>query len=280
MKTCITIFAILCSLTGSIAQQAQPIQVNVSGSGAPILFIPGFTVPGSVWEPQVTALNSTHTCHVVTLAGFGGAAPIDFPWLPQVLDELVSYIKDNELNNLTIIGHSLGGTVALWLAAQPDINVKKVIVVDALPATGALMIPNFNPEQLAYDNPYSKQQLALNDHDFKQMATGMAMGMSNKTEVQKRIEQWILQADRKTYVYGYTDYLKLDVREHLKKITTPVTIIAAALPYGESTMRKTMETQYQNLKDYKLIVAKNGAHFFMLDDPEWFMTQLNKELSN
>lgn len=278
MKTRITIFAILCSLTWSIAQQAQPIHATVYGAGDPILFIPGFTVPGEVWQPTVDSLKPKYTCHVLTLAGFGGTAPVGFPWLPQVNEAILKYIQVNNLKNLTIIGHSLGGTIGTWLAAQSGVQVKQLIIVDALPATGALMFPDFKPEQLGYDNPYSQQQLAMSDAAFKQLAASMAAGMSTTTSVQKSIEQWIIDADRKTYVYGYTDYLKLDVRELLKKITAPVTIIAAALPYGESVMRNTIETQYKHLKNYKLVVAAKGAHFFMLDDPAWFISKINEEL--
>jgi pimeloyl-ACP methyl ester carboxylesterase len=118
----------------------------------------------------------------------------------------------------------------------------------------------------------------MSDAGFKQMATGMSQGMSVNPDAQQQIVSWIFQADRKTYVYGYTDYLKLDVRENLKNITAPVTILAAAQPYGEEIIRKTLTTQYENLKNYKLEVAPGAAHFIMLDDPTWFNEKLMQEL--
>ncbi|GHB24356.1 alpha/beta fold hydrolase [Mongoliitalea lutea] len=252
----------------------QAIHVEVSGNGQPILFIPGFTVPGEVWEPVVKALESTYECHVITLAGFGGKEPIGFPWLPQVNEAIKEYILAKNLQGVTIIGHSLGGTVATWLAVQQELNLGQLVLVDALPAAGALMFPDFNPDNLFYDSPYNRQQLVMEDAAFAQMASFMAKGMSVKEAEQNRIQEWILESDRETYVYGYTDYLKMDMREGLKNISIPVTIIAAANPYGEAMVRQTNTSQYSNLKDYRLVIAEESAHFIMLDKPDWFLEQI------
>jgi pimeloyl-ACP methyl ester carboxylesterase len=107
----------------------------------------------------------------------------------------------------------------------------------------------------------------------------MAQGMSLNPDAQKKIKDWIMLADRKTYVYGYTDYLKLDVREDLKNISIPVTILAADKPYGKEMVTQTYKTQYANLSNYDLIIAENSAHFIMFDRPEWFMEQIQGILS-
>lgn len=274
MKKIYLLFTILLSCATQAQQTDQPIHVQVSGSGAPILLIPGFTVPGDSWEATVNQLEENYECHVLTLAGFGGKSPIEFPWLPKINASIENYIQENQLNDLTIIGHSLGGTIATWLASRENSQIAKLILVDALPAAGAMMIPNFDPENLAYESPYNNQLLSMNDADFEKMAQGMAQGMSLRPEVQEKIKDWILLSDRKTYVYGYTDYLKLDMREDLKNISIPVTIIAADKPYGKEMVTQTYKNQYANLAQYDLIIAENAAHFVMFDQPEWFMEQI------
>lgn len=274
MKKIYLLFTILLSCATQAQQTDQPIHVQVSGSGAPILLIPGFTVPGDSWEATVNQLEENYECHVLTLAGFGGKSPIEFPWLPKVNASIENYIQENQLNDLTIIGHSLGGTIATWLASRENSQIAKLILVDALPAAGAMMIPNFDPENLAYESPYNNQLLSMNDADFEKMAQGMAQGMSLHPEAQEKIKDWILLSDRKTYVYGYTDYLKLDMREDLKNISIPVTIIAADKPYGKEMVTQTYKNQYANLAQYDLIIAENAAHFVMFDQPEWFMEQI------
>ena len=268
------------SLSIYAKNESQPISVEVTGKGKPILLIPGFTVPGDIWNPLVKKLEKNYECHIVTLAGFGGKEPIEFPWLPKVNESLKKYILKNDLPNATIIGHSLGGTIAIWLATKNDLKLSKIILIDALPASGALMIPDFNPESLIYDSPYNNKQLAMDDITFEQTATAMSKGMCTKEPDQERVKNWILESDRRTYVYGYTDYLKLDLREDLKNISTPVTIIAATKPYGEGVVKQTYKSQYANLKDYKFIIAEDSAHFIMLDKPDWLLEQIQMILSS
>ncbi|MGS2727539.1 alpha/beta fold hydrolase [Psychroserpens sp. BH13MA-6] len=281
MKNLILLFiSFVFSLSIYVKNESQPISVVVTGKGKPIILIPGFTVPGDIWNPLVKKLEKDYECHVVTLAGFGGIKPIEFPWLPKVNESLKSYILKNDLQNTTIIGHSLGGTIATWLATQNDLELSKIILIDALPASGALMIPDFDSENLAYDSPYNNQQLGMDDITFEQTATAMSKGMSITESEQERIKNWILESDRKTYVYGYTDYLKLDLREDLKNISIPVTIIAATKPYGLEMVKQTYKSQYANLKDYKFIIVEDSAHFIMLDKPDWFLEQIKMILSS
>jgi len=273
-KFILVLVSFVFSLSICAKNEGHAISVKVTGKGKPIVLIPGFTVPGDIWNPLVKNLEKNYECHIVTLAGFGGKEPIEFPWLPQVNEALKNYIIKNNLQSATIIGHSLGGTIATWLAAQRGIKISEIILIDALPASGALMIPNFNPENLIYESSYNKQQLAMDAITFEQNATAISKGMSTKESEQERIKNWILESDRKTYVYGYTDYLKLDLREELKNILIPVTIIAATKPYGEKMVKQTYKNQYANLKDYNFIIAADSAHFIMLDKPEWLLKQI------
>ncbi len=279
MKNIILFLAVLFTSLTQAQENNQAIHVKVKGTGTPILLIPGFTVPGESWDTTVSELEKKHECHIVTLAGFGGTTPIDFPWLPKVNQAIENYITKNQLTNLTVIGHSLGGTIATWLASRGKNKISKIILIDALPATGVLMIPNFNPDHLVYDSPFNKQLLAMNKESFEKMAKSMAQGMSLHPKIQEKIKDWIVLADRKTYVYGYTDYLKLDLRESLKKITIPVTIIAADKPYGKKMVEQTYQNQYANLAKYDLIIANNSAHFIMFDKPLWFIEQIQQILT-
>ena len=280
MKNIFLVLAILFSLSTQAQETNQSIHVKIIGKGKTVLLIPGFTVPGESWDTVVNQLKDNYECHVVTLAGFAGKKAIDFPWLSQVNDALEEYIKQNKLTNLTVIGHSLGGTIAVWLASRENNEISKIVLVDALPAAGAIMFPNFNPEDLAYDSPFNNQQLSMSESEFEQMAQSMAQGMSLNPETQKRIKDWIISADRKTYVYGYTDYLKLDLREDLKNISIPTTIIAADKPFGKEMVTQTYKSQYANLEKYDLIIADNSAHFVMFDKPEWFMEQIQNILAS
>ena len=78
------LLALILTAFSQAQKKENAIHVEVIGKGKPILFIPGFAIPGSSWHATVTHLKDDYECHLVTLAGFGGTKPIDFPWLPKV----------------------------------------------------------------------------------------------------------------------------------------------------------------------------------------------------
>ncbi len=259
--------------------QNEAFEVHVKGAGEPLLFFPGFACTDEVWDEIVTELSKKYECHVFTFAGFGDVPPVAFPWYPKMEEAVWDYIKSNDLENAIPIGHSLGGTLALSLATRENV-FEKLIIVDALTATGALMIPDYKSEHMVYDSPYNNRILSMGEGDFRAMATQMASGMTLHQEKQDQIVDWMLMADRKTYVYGYTDYLKVDLRKAVSAIQIPVTIFAATHPFGKEMVKKTYEEQYKNLAHYDLRFAEGSAHFIMYDKPKWLVEQLIAVLTN
>ena len=54
-------------------QEKKPLfAVTVTGSGRPMILIPGLSCGGNVWDGTVTHFKDRYECHVVTLAGFAG----------------------------------------------------------------------------------------------------------------------------------------------------------------------------------------------------------------
>lgn len=270
---------LLLLISTALTAFAQPaIKVDKVGKGTPILFLPGYITPGSVWAETVKNLNGKYESHLVSYAGFNGNAPIAMPWYATIKKELTDYIITNQLKNLILVGHSMGGNLAVDLAAELDGVVNKVVIVDALACMREVMMPGVPADALQYEGSYNKQMLEMDTDTFVKSATMMAQGMTTSTEKQGLIKSWILEADRTTYVYGYTDLLKLDLRPVLVKIKVPVLILGAPFPTKEMVV-PNYTMQYANLDNKTLEIAPAGRHYIMFDQPEWLYNQLNSFLS-
>ena len=116
MKKCGIIIVLVFVVQLAFTQQA--ITVEKSGEGTPLVFLPGFTSPGSVWNETIENLEGTYECFTVSYAGFGGLAPIGFPWFEGVKQQMIAYIEKENLMNVTLIGHSMGGNLAIDVAAN------------------------------------------------------------------------------------------------------------------------------------------------------------------
>lgn len=275
-KFCLLVFGVLVAIATTYAQSS--FQVKKSGTGDPLIFLPGFTCPGSVWDETIAHLNKQYETHVISYAGFNGLAPIKMPWYETIKKDMAAYIQANNLSNVRIIGHSMGGMLAVDLAAELPDNIRSVVAVDALPCLRDIFMPGVPASSISYESPYNKQQLAAGPDAVKQMATMIAAGMTVNKEKTDLLVKWMMEADRQTYVYGYTDLLKIDLRESLTKVKAKTLVLGAPFP-DASVVSANLEKQYANLKTKTIILAENSRHFIMFDQPEWFYGQVNSFLA-
>src|SRR5688572_15982470 len=144
----ILMFGALClNVFGQSA--AQPFQVTVSGKGdQSIILIPGFASSGDVWDSTKPALEKKFTCYTLTMAGFAGVPAQPEASFQNWVKGIADYIQQNKITKPIVIGHSMGGGMAMALAANYPNLVSKIIVVDALPCLAALQNPSFksNPQ--------------------------------------------------------------------------------------------------------------------------------------
>ncbi|WP_405205731.1 alpha/beta fold hydrolase [Aquimarina sp. LLG6339-5] len=259
--------------------QAPAITVDVSGNGTPILFLPGFVTPGSVWNETVSHLEGNYQNHLISYAGFDGNTPIAMPWYDTIKKELIAYVKENKLIDVIVIGHSMGGNLALDIAASLPNSIKDLILLDSIPCMRELMMPGVSETQIQYDSPYNKQMLSMNEEQFAQTALMMAQNMTNKKEKVNTLLDWMQTADRETYVYGYTDLLKLDLRKVLDRITAKTLIVGAAFPTIE-TAKANYEKQYAKLSNKHIAMIPDSKHFIMFDQPELLYEKINEFLTN
>ncbi len=253
------------------------ISVEKQGTGKPILFLPGFATPGSVWQETVYQLKEGYEAHIVTYAGFGSVAPIAMPWYSQLKEALVAYIRDNKMTDVYIIGHSMGGNLAVDIAAATPAICKKIILVDAIPCMRALMMPGVAAADLHYDSPYNQQLLSMDEAALDNYTKMMAANMTDDSTKVPLLMQWMKTADRKTFVYGYTDLLRLDLRPVLPQLKVPVLILGAPFPDKKIVLGNYTQ-QYSNLQQKEIVLAPGGRHFIMFDEPQWFYEKVNNFL--
>lgn len=285
----IILFVITISITNSFALNTEtiltkttapkPIIIETIGQGKPILYLPGFTTPGSIWKETVENLNLERKSYLFSYAGFNGNTPIPMPWYASIKTSIIEYINNHNLSDIIIVGHSMGGNLAIDIASELPNNISKIIIVDALACMREIMMPHVPSGNLYYNSPYNKQMLEMDDQQFKHMASMMASNMTLNTNKKDLITNWILEADRETWIYGYTDLLKLDLRNILSKVKCKTLILGASFPDGKLA-KEIYEKQYSELADKTIKMASNSKHFIMFDQPQWFYETLNYFLTH
>lgn len=264
-------FSALCS-TVLAETKSYPFEVVKTGKGKQaILFIPGFASSGEVWNETKADFEKYFTCYTLTMAGFAGAKPQTNATFYNWKNEIANYIKSNKIEKPIVIGHSMGGGLALAIAADYPELIGKIVVVDALPSLSALMDPSFKAKENNDCSPIVNQMIALSDTQFYDMQKMGITRLVENASKQEMIVAWSVKSDRKTFGEMYCDFSNTDLRNKIATIKCPTLVL---LESYFANFKPAIAEQYKNLKTANLQYANKGLHFIMYDDKEWYMEKL------
>jgi N-formylmaleamate deformylase len=261
------------------AKAAPSFSVDVVGNGKKsIILIPGLTCPGAVWNETVEQLKKDYKCHLISLPGFAGKACIQTDqFLLTMRDEIVQYIKDEKLKKPIIIGHSLGGFLALWISStNPDL-VSVNIIVDSLPFLGATQNPQATSESAKPMAENMRKMMANATPEQVKASQKMFLpGMINNKDKYELVSKWGVDSHSPTVAQAMFELQVTDLRSDVSTIKTPTLVLGAWIAYKQYGMtkemiQKTFDTQYEKLPNKKIVLSDVGKHFLMYDDTEWFM---------
>ena len=91
-----------------------PISFQEQGHGRPLLLIHGFPFHRRIWDDYVGLLSSEFLVITIDLPGFGQSPNLPAPFtLAEVADALLEFVSSKKIEKIALVGHSLGGYVAL-----------------------------------------------------------------------------------------------------------------------------------------------------------------------
>lgn len=252
---------------------------TVTGQGPDVILIPGLASSSDVWDATVKQLAPTHRVHVLQVRGFAGE-PAGANAQGDVITPLAAEIADYaaKLDHPAIIGHSIGGLMALKIAAAKPDAIGRILVVDALPFYSLLYGPTAT---VAAAKPFAEQArtqiLSMPDAQFAAGQTQTMAMMSLTESVRPTLVDWSLRSDRRVMAQAMYDAMLDDARPLLPSIKAPVTVLYA----WDDTMGQPMELAdgmyagaYAGLPTAKLTRIDGSFHFIMLDQPKVFAEKI------
>ena len=86
-----------------------------------------------MWDGELDDISEHYRVITLDLPGFGKSGINREVWsINQFGDDIILLIKELELENTVLVGHSMGGLVAVAAAAQSPENIKGLVIVDAI----------------------------------------------------------------------------------------------------------------------------------------------------
>ncbi|MGF7080947.1 alpha/beta fold hydrolase [Mucilaginibacter sp. UYCu711] len=245
--------------------------VKVEGTGQPTLvFLHFWGGSSATWNGVTTVLKEKFKCISYDSRGWGKSDKPDEGYsIESLAADTTALINNFNLKHYILVGHSMGGKVAQYIAAQKPAGLIKLILVAPSPSG-----PTILPELMAkgMKNAYTTLE-GINDtidHVFK--------AGDIKPELREELISGI-QSHTENSRLGWTDIaLREDVSEGVDQITVPTLIIA-----GENDMVDTPERLEAEVHAFistsKMVIVSGVGHLSMLQKPEKLAELINEFIS-
>jgi N-formylmaleamate deformylase len=261
--------------------------VEKSGHGPAMILIPGLYCSGDVWKETVARYQDRYTCYSLTLPGFAGQPAIHADTLlTTVAREIARFIVENKLQKPLLVGHSLGGWMALQVAVSnpgllggvvcvssapflPGLAMGNDITLDSAKKTGAMIkgyMVGQSPEQIRAGQQY--------------VLPTMMRDSARMNEVMKMA----VHCDAATQGEVMYELFSLDLRPQMNKVQCPVLVVGDWSSYKEygATRQNTLvkyQQQFAPAGHVTIVLSDTSKHFIMFDEPVWFFGEVDKFLA-
>lgn len=269
-------------------EQIGTLRVQQSGDhGRAVILIPGLESGPWVWQQSIADLEKSHVVYAVTLAGFDGMpSPARMTGLgDQASASLLQLIVLHHLDKPVLVGHSLGGALALRFAGEHPALISGAVSVDAPP-----IIPGM-------DQPDAAQRQQLREV-FEKIGPATALEDMQQSVIDPalaaRYAPLVARSDPAAVRAYLAEGLDADLRPLMKHADVPILAIAAyyrpdferdAAMSKQPVMSEADNVAYfqglfADTPQAKVVSISPSRHFVMLDQPEKFRLALDAFLQS
>ena len=266
--------------------ESRRFHVRVDGPEQPIgdiILIPGLSSSPEVWDGLTDALKDRYRIHRIHVQGFAGAPPEDNatgPVAAPVAEDIARYIAEQGLTKPAVIGHSMGGTIGMMLAARHPDAVGTLMVVDMVPFMGAMFgPPGATAESVAPIAEQVYQSMANSPPEaYQQQAEASVTGMINTESLRAGPLEDTRTSDQAVSSSAFRELILTDLRPELSRISAPTEVLYVKFNDPRMTPEITdaiYQGSFATLPGARLKRIDDSAHFIMLDQPERFLAEVN-----
>ncbi|MHB1867633.1 MAG: alpha/beta fold hydrolase [Nitrososphaerales archaeon] len=247
----------------SVKIRGKSLAYNEIGTGKSVVFVHGACENSSFWNHQ-RILSDRYRIITLDLPGHGKSEPMDGEILVKNYSDVVSeFVAKTCPEKAVLVGHSMGGAIALLNLIEHRDNLKGAVIVSAGAKLGVL--------------PSIREGLRARFEETVKSVVGPRQ-FSSKTNLDtiRFVTNEILKCNSYVAASDYDACNSFDVRQKLRSINLPVLIMVGE----EDKMTPVPGSTYlkDNIPKAKIVILRDASHLPMIERPADFNRHLNEFL--
>ena len=236
--------------------------IRHASGGPPLVLVPGITSPSVTWGFVAERLASCFDVFVLDVRGRGlsSSGPgLDYS-LDSLAGDLVAFLAALDLRDVTVLGHSMGGRIAIRAAERDGARIEKLILVDP-PVSGPGRRPY--PSKLPWYVDSIRQATGGMD------AEAMRAFCPTWSEEQLALRaEWLHTCYEPAIVTAFEGFHTDDIRSDLPRIKVPTRLMVAG---RGGVIEPTDEADINTLNPaVRIARVPNAGHMIPWDDETGF----------
>ncbi len=249
---------------------------EVGEGDSTLVLIHGAEADSSMWEPYMEGLARERRVLAVDLPGHGGTkAPEDLDASPKgIADWFSSMLRTEGLDTVYLLGHSLGGTVALHIALEMPDLVRRLVLVD----TGGLCWPSSSIGKGVDKFLRILVEGEMDEEKARRMSARIYGWEPGSEAVSESARYWVRPGVRRFFSSGGLVFTRPLPILRLRELAPPTFLIWGKRDrwFPLSTAKEAMIY----IPGFKLLVIEEGAHSPFVEAPDTFYLAVDAFLSD
>lgn len=258
----------------SIATDQGSLHYEVFGKGPPVILLHGYQGSWGLWQSTMESLGTASRMYAVDFWGFGESGARRSSYAVDDFVGLVDQFMDQMgIGRAPLVGHSMGGTVCLLVAARHPQRVSKAVVIGA-PIVGSSLrfFPRvFGIRSIAW---LTHRNLWLYRLIYRLLARSYSRDPGWPAMMDRDVSHTKLEA----FFSSIGSLRKVDLRPHLQQIHVPV----LGMYGGRDNVVDPGQWHplQEGVRLARIQHYPSSGHFIMLDEPSRFRKDLWTFLSS
>jgi len=256
---------------------AVKLHYKILGKGQPIMILHGLFGSSRNWQSIAKVLAENYRVITLDLRNHGQSGHAESMTYTEMAEDVLGLIKELSLENLFLMGHSMGGKVAMVIALLHPLLIEKLVVLDIAP--------------VSYEHRYGKLFQAMQDLPLDQVKNRIEAGTILNNQINDTFLSDFLLQNLNRADNGF------QWRLNLPAILDNIEFISGFPDIGPDTQYSRpalflggknshfIQAEYHNvIRDYfpraSIELIENAGHMLHIEQPEVLVERIRQFISN